>query len=245
MRAGADGAAPAISHADYDHPDTRTEVPLPRSKGFAKVIAADRRLRGRRRGVVRMDEHARAGRWTRPTAAPAAQPAAPPTAPAIERCRRHPALRRPRRRTTDLADRGARPRRRSPAPPRRPPRRRPQRPPRRPTPRPPRRRRHAAARRCAGARRCAETGAQATPCPPRARRRRPPRGHRPGDRRPSAAPPARPPTTPRRAASKPSRSRRQPADARGSGRHSGALAVARPASKPVIRSDFAALVWYP
>ena len=36
--AGAGGAAPAISHA-LDDPDTHTEVPLSRSKAFAKVIA--------------------------------------------------------------------------------------------------------------------------------------------------------------------------------------------------------------
>ena len=54
--------------SDFTRPtitDTHTERAAAAVQGFAKVIAADRRRRGRRRGVVRLEEHAREGRRTR------------------------------------------------------------------------------------------------------------------------------------------------------------------------------------
>jgi hypothetical protein len=76
-------AAPQRFHAPYD-PDTQTDVPLPRSKAFAKVMAVIGGV-----AVVGVAWFA----WTNvrgkafgpdPTAAPAAPPAAPPSVPAIE-----------------------------------------------------------------------------------------------------------------------------------------------------------------
>jgi hypothetical protein len=79
-------AAPQRFHTPFDHPDTHTDVPLSRSKGFAKVIAVI--------GGVAVVGVAWFG-WTNmretvfgpdptPTPAPAAQPAPPRSAPAIE-----------------------------------------------------------------------------------------------------------------------------------------------------------------
>ncbi len=77
-------APPQRFHTPYDHPDTHTDVQLPRSKGFAKAMA----LLG---GVAVVGAAWFAWKNMRekafgpdPTATPAVQPAAPPAAPAIE-----------------------------------------------------------------------------------------------------------------------------------------------------------------
>ena len=233
--AGAGGAAPAISRA-LRHPDTQTDVPLPRSKAFAKVLALI--------GGVAVVGVAWFG-WTNmrgrlgpdPTAAPAAQPAAPPAAPAIEplpappaaAAAAAPAAEGPAPTPAPAGERAAPApaaarRHRRPPPPR-------QRPPP-PTP--------AAAPTPAA---CADPGAHAAP-PPRAR---------PDARRAETGPaigvraPLRPQGRGRRPdAGEQAQPKPPPAGRpRGSGRDAGALAVARRASKPAIPSDFAALVWYP